>query len=239
MSPCCALACRTNSESTVLPPRTPNNIGPSRHQCEFIIAKCLLSGGWGAAGTELRSTLPLLVLYLVAAVAFCWLGVGSMRARRWARDLMLSLSWIWLVTGVCNFLLTLVLLPMLLETVTSDYPPEIVPFITAFVVVFTGVISVVLPGAFLLFFRSPHVAATCRDRGSRRQWTDGLPDRLLTFAIVWALMAVSVIVMPAYGWVFPFFGPPTSLPLGSPPARRAGSSLRPTDSNQPRGMSSP
>lgn len=178
--------------------------------CALLIPLSLLvvavSGGWGVGGTDLRSTLPLLVLYGVASVGFCWIGVGSIRARRWARDLMLSLSWIWLVTGVCNFVATLILLPLLLGDVTSSYPPEFVPYIKLITVVIIGILYVLLPGAFIVFYRSPDVAATCRARDPRRQWSDDLPERLLTFAIVWALMAVSVLVMPAYGWVFPLFG---------------------------------
>ena len=178
--------------------------------CALLVPLSLLvvamSGGWGVGVTDLRSTLPLLILYAVTAFAFCWIGVGSIRARRWARDLMVSLSWIWLVTGVCNFVLTLVLLPTLLGTVTSEYPPELVPIISWIVVVFLLISCVVLPVSFLLFYRSPNVVATCRARGPERQWTDGVSDRLLTFAIVWALMAASVVMMPAYGWFFPFFG---------------------------------
>jgi len=74
------------------------------------------------------------------------------------------------------------------------------------VFVVIGFLFVLLPGAFVLFYRSPHVAATCRIRDSQPQWTDDLPRRLLTLVIVWALAAVSVLMMPAYGFIVPFFG---------------------------------
>jgi len=43
-----------------------------------------------------------------------------------------------------------------------------------------GFIYVLLPGAFLLFYRSPSVAETCQARDPSPQWTDGCPPRLLT-----------------------------------------------------------
>jgi hypothetical protein len=65
---------------------------------------------------------------------------------------------------------------------------------------------VVLPGIFVLFYRSPHVAATCRSRFPGPQWIDELPRRLLTLAVVWVLLAISVLLMPAYNFFFPLFG---------------------------------
>lgn len=155
-----------------------------------------------------RSVVPTMILYTVVAAVFIWLGVGSIRARRWACELTLSLSWIWLVTGVCSMVIGVWLVPVMLRgmAVASNFPPNFVLFLSLGVFVITGVLYVVLPGAFVLFYRSPEVIATCRIRDPRPQWTDNLPRRLLTLVIVWALAAVSVLVMPAYWFVMPFFG---------------------------------
>jgi hypothetical protein len=161
------------------------------------------------AGTaDLRTTVPSMVLYTVVAVVFIWLGVGSIRARRWACELTLSLSWIWLVTGICSMVVAAWLVPALLRgmAAASDLPTNFVFIVILVAFVIIGFLYVLLPGAFVLFYRSPHVAATCRIRDSRPQWTDDLPRRLLTLVIVWALAAVSVLMMPAYGFVVPFFG---------------------------------
>ncbi len=160
------------------------------------------------AGTHLRSTVPAVVLYLVLAGVFVVLGVGSIRARRWACDLMLSLSWVWLLTGLCSLVLAGVLLPTLLAPMMSSagLPSGLALVMTVMVVGVLLFLYVVLPGAFVLFYRSPHVAATCRARDSRPQWTDGCPPRILSLAVIWALAAVSVFVMPAYRFVMPFFG---------------------------------
>ena len=38
--------------------------------------------------------------YLIIAIVFIWLGIGSMGAKRWARALTLILSWFWLIIGI-------------------------------------------------------------------------------------------------------------------------------------------
>ena len=74
------------------------------------------------------------------------------------------------------------------------------------ITLFLGVIYVVLPGAFILFYRSPNVIATCHSRDPQPDWTDRCPQRLLALTVAYALGGLSIIAMPAYGFVFPFFG---------------------------------
>jgi hypothetical protein len=50
------------------------------------------------------------------------------------------------------------------------------------------------------------VAATCRVRHPEPQWIDDCPQKLLTLMVVWVLAAVSVLLMPAYDFIFPLFG---------------------------------
>ena len=175
--------------------------------CALLVPLILVAGSLTGAA-DLRSTVPSMVLHSVVAAVFIWLGVGSVRARRWACELTLSLSWIWLVTGICSMVVGAWLVPAMLRgmAASSDLPPSFVFFVSLVVFGIIGSLYVLLPGAFVLFYRSPHVAATCRARDPRPQWTDDLPRRLLTLVIVWALAAVSVLVMPAYGFVVPFFG---------------------------------
>src|SRR5688500_7149487 len=46
---------------------------------------------------QFRMIIPSLLLYGMAAAALITLGIGTLRARRWARALSLVLSWSWLV----------------------------------------------------------------------------------------------------------------------------------------------
>lgn len=155
-----------------------------------------------------RSTIPVAALYFIAAIVFIVLGIASIRARRWAREVWLSLSWIWLLTGICSLVVSCFMLPILLRDIGGDagLAGEDVVLITVITLAALAVLYVVLPAAMVLFYRSPHVAATCRARDPRPQWTDNLPQRLLTLTLLWLLFAASVVVMPAYSWVLPVFG---------------------------------
>ena len=69
----------------------------------FVLLVPLSLAAASLAGTaDLPATVSAMFLYTVVAAVFIWLGVGSIRARRWACELTLSLSWIWLVTGICS-----------------------------------------------------------------------------------------------------------------------------------------
>ncbi|MDX2437332.1 MAG: hypothetical protein QNL88_09805 [Acidobacteriota bacterium] len=176
--------------------------------CALMVPLSLLASSVSGGSSSLRSTIPVLVVYAVVAAGMIWLGIGSIRARRWACDLTLSISRIWLVTGVCTVLVTGFMLPGMLAGMGAGEgkPPEALFVASVIIFAILGLIYVLLPAAFVLFYRSPDVAATCRARDPGTQFTDRCPPRLLTLAVVWGLGAVSVLVMPAYGWAFPFFG---------------------------------
>ncbi len=159
-------------------------------------------------GVDVRSAWSASALYGFMAAVFVWLGIGSLRARRWARELLLSLSWIWLMTGICSIVIGILVVPAVVGNtgVDTGIPPEMTMIVMLVIFGAIGLLYVVLPGAFVLFYRSPHVAATCRVRHPEPQWIDECPPRLLTLMVVWVLGAVSVLLMPAYDFIFPLFG---------------------------------
>lgn len=167
-----------------------------------------LSESTPGVGVDVRSAWAAAAIYGLIAVAFVWLGVGSIRARLWACELLLSLSWIWFLTGICALLISFFVVPAAIGSATpaSTVPPELTMVVMVVTFGVIGLINLVLPGLFVLFYRSPHVAATCRARDPRPQWIDTCPRRLLTLAVAWALLAASVFMMPAYNFIFPLFG---------------------------------
>ncbi len=176
--------------------------------CALLVPLSLLAWSVSGGSTGLGSTIPVLGIYVVVAAGLIWLGLGLIRARRWACDLTLAISRIWLVTGICTVLVAAFVLPTMLRALGSaeGLPPEVLFVASAVTLAIVSLIYVLLPAAFVLFFRSPDIIATCRARNPRPQFTDGCPPRILTLAVVWGLGVVSVLVMPVYGWAFPFFG---------------------------------
>lgn len=148
------------------------------------------------------------VLYGALATLFIALGVGSIRCRRWARELSLSMGWLWLVTGVCTMVLTWLLAPGLGYdlAVLSGLAGSAARSAAVGITVLSAVIYVLLPAAFVLFYGSAEVAATCRHRDPEPDWAERCPQPLLSLAVAFALGGLSVLAMPAYGFVFPLFG---------------------------------
>ncbi len=157
-------------------------------------------------GLSGRSLLPSAVMYLLAAVFFIWIGIGSILARRWARALMLIASWFWLVVGLIGLIGFAWIYPAIQATMLkasaagapsapgSANPagaPEMVAFIQGCMFVALGVFYVLLPVAFVLFYRSPHVKATCEARDPRPRWTDRCPLPVLGLSLFEGLGALA------------------------------------------------
>jgi hypothetical protein len=165
-------------------------------------------------GTALSPTvdtglvIPSVVLYAAGAAIFSTLGVGSIRARRWAQALSLSLGWVWLITGAATMVVVWIAAPTLWHDLGAaagldDGTAEVAAIAVNLVLL---AIYVLMPGAVVLFYRSPHVVATCRRRDPDPGWAGRCPQKLLSLAVAYALCALSIVAVPSYNFVFPFFG---------------------------------
>jgi hypothetical protein len=181
--------------------------------CAMMIPLSLLAAVAGAGlggaenGIDLRSAVSSIVIYGCAAVAFVWLGIGSIRARRWAQKLLLVLSWLWLVTGVLTIAISMWMIPALFRQMGLDaaVPSGAVGVVLVIVFAMLAVIFVAIPGFLVLFYRSPLVAATCRSHDPGPSRIADAPSHILSLVLIYVLGAVSVLTMPAYNFVMPFF----------------------------------
>lgn len=163
---------------------------------------------------DTRAMLPAMLMHGTLAVALVWLGIGSIMARRWARVLILIFSWTWLLMGMVSLAGMVFVAPRFIEMIRSAVPagqPQMTgPMIqTIIAVLFVAilVLFVLLPIAWILFYRSPHVRATCEANDPAPAWTDACPPAVLALSLWTALSAPMVLVGPlAYRSVFPFFG---------------------------------
>ena len=160
---------------------------------------------------ELRMMLPAISIFAMAAVFFVWIGIGSILARRWARAVMLVCSWIWLIFGGMGMIIAIWMLPNMFNNMPVPAgqqapPPQV--WVVAQIITggFMGCIYIILPLAFILFYRSRHVWATCRFRNPRVCWTDGCPLPVLALVILFAYGLLCMVWMPLYNFAVPCFG---------------------------------
>jgi hypothetical protein len=163
----------------------------------------------GAAGSQagalpMRMMVPIALLYLGIGAGFITLGIGSIMLRRWARALILALSWMWLITGVLSVTVLLVLMPKMLDSL----PPEqaaVKPFMIGCMAVTFGLFFILVPGLAILFYRGRNVKATVEARDPVHRWTDDVPLPLLAF-VVWMVGSAGGVLLCSN--IYP------SLPIG-------------------------
>jgi len=161
-----------------------------------------------------RSLWPTAIMMGGLAGVFIWLGIGSIKYRRWARALSLCLGWLGLMVGVISCVALVWTLPGIDAAMRQtsqrqgrEMPAAILMITKIVMVVFTFLFYVVIPGALVLFYRSRHVKMTCEALDPVSRWTDHCPLPVLAMVLLQAFGAVSMLTMlPVYGRAFPFFG---------------------------------
>ena len=158
--------------------------------------------------------LPGMAVYGLLAVALIWLGIGSIKARRWARALLLIFSWSWLImgvfmTGIMPFVMSKAFanLPPNAKTGQPAMPPGAITGMVIGMTIFFFVAFVLVPAVWTFFYNSRHVKATCAARDPVTRWTDACPLPVLAFCL-WTWLAVPMmLVMSLSGLaVMPCFG---------------------------------
>lgn len=145
------------------------------------------------------------IVFLLFAGIFFVTGIGSILAKRWARALMEAISWVWLAFGILlSFLLAAVLPP----TLSARGHLSRGGIVAAVVVVcfFAGAFTIVLPGIFVLIYRSSAVKATCERKNPSASWTDRLPVAPLILCLLMSYDVLMDIYLGLSKPLFPFFG---------------------------------
>ena len=162
----------------------------------------------GGPPMGLQMMLPAIGIYAMAAVFFIWIGVGSILARRWARAVMLVCSWWWLIFGAMGMIGWILIMPNMFDQMPpgQQMPREMMLVMQIFMGGFMGCIYIILPLAFVLFYQSKHVWATCRFRDPKVRWTDGCPLPVLALVIFFAYGLSCMVWLPFYNFTIPWFG---------------------------------
>jgi hypothetical protein len=121
--------------------------------CALLVPLMVLGQVMSAKATggapNYRLAIPGVLMYGTLAVALVWLGIGSVRCRRWARALVLVLSWSWLVVGVIAVGFTVFWFPKMMAGLPSN---EVKVVVFLFTIAFLAVIFIVVPGALVFFY---------------------------------------------------------------------------------------
>ena len=162
---------------------------------------CALMALTFAAGTQAPARTPMpagtlvymSLFYLVVATLFVTLGMGSILARRWAPPLIQVVSWGWLLCGVGAIAMLAFMFPQLSESMPRNQPGAQAFAVGCMAITF-GVFGIVVPLAFLLFYRSPHVKETVERLDPVPRWTDQHPVAILLFAAWMFFSAITVLL---------------------------------------------
>lgn len=106
--------------------------------------------------------LAIAAIYATFATVWVVVGIGTILTKNWARVGSLVLSYFWLICGLLGTLVFALVLPMTLKTQPNLQKGSMV-FVEVFMFVFMGIIMVLVPGVFLIFFHNKNVKATCLD----------------------------------------------------------------------------
>jgi hypothetical protein len=169
------------------------------------------------AGTMPHQPVSLLLPTLIyggLAVALIWLGVGSIMTRRWARALLLIISWASLIIGVISLVFMAAMTPQIIAAMQSAQPagqaalPDAAKYgALIFIGAIFGVILIVIPAIWVFFYGSKHVKATCEARDPVERWTDRCPLPVIAGSLMTAFGTLSMLATALSGHgAIPFFG---------------------------------
>jgi hypothetical protein len=161
----------------------------------------------GAAGGSPKAMLAGAAFYLLIGVFFGVMGVGTLRGRRWARSIMLVISWMWLVIGLFSMIVGVIILPKMMAAMSAgtSADPSMSTAMTGCILVVLGLLYIVLPGILVLFYRGPNVKATFEAKDPSIPWTDRVPLPVLALTLVFGFGAASSLLGLTYR-AFPVFG---------------------------------
>ena len=162
----------------------------------------------GARQYSAGSALPGALMYLALAVILIILGIGSIKKTKWARSLTLLLSWMVFIVGiVCTIFMAFFINDIYYNAnpAFSDNP-ALLFFIKVFMFVFYIVFLIIIPGIFILVYKSSNVIRTVQKYDTKERWTDRCPLPLLALCLFLLYGSILPLFMILAGFVIPFFG---------------------------------
>lgn len=163
----------------------------------------------GTASPDPRGIWMGVLTYVVLALVWGVLGVGTFRARRTARTVSLAISWMWLVSGAVTLLVMLFMPPMPPPPAPAGQQPLSPGMWRIFLqitMIFIGFFMVVIPGVLVAFLRGRSVRRTCEVLDPHPSWADACPMPVLIVSFYTGLAGLMFPALSLHNFVMPFFG---------------------------------
>jgi hypothetical protein len=154
---------------------------------------------------------PMFVAPLVnaaAATLFIWVGIASIRCKRWVRPVVISLGWATLIGGVMGLAGWLLLAK---EQIRS--PPREFKYLTAFMASLISIFGIVIPAAFVWFYSTAAVRQTLAAYDPGPSWTERPPLPVFAGSVNLVLGGLMTLSLATVG-AAPFFGQYIEGPAG-------------------------
>ncbi len=184
-----------------------------------IFGGTMTAARYGGIGMGIREGFMVMLIYLFGA-AFCIvMGIGTIKLRSWARNLMLIFSWAGVAVGIVSFIFTLIIVPKLVG-ITPGMAGIMGSAAVALIRIVSGLMIftafILIPGLIALLYSLKSVKRTFRLADPAENVTDRVPLPVLAVTIFMWLSTLSCLIGTLTGMRFPLFG--TILPG---PASRA------------------
>ena len=139
---------------------------------------------------------------------FCVMGMGSIRARRWARALLLVGAWMAVFFGTLALALALYVLPEMYNLMADSefLTPGAALGVLYFAIFVLVLLQVVFPIIGIAFYGAGSVRATCERRNPAPDWTDRIPLPLLAMGFVSITGCLSIVTASTTNYIVFFFG---------------------------------
>jgi len=158
----------------------------------------------GSGAPTFRTAAFNVFFYAALGASFVVLGIGSIRARRWARALALVAGWCWLATGVVGLAAMAFIVPQTLSA--AGMPGGSIGCVLGVAALVLLVFLVAIPLAVVLFYRREDVRQTTEWRNPRPDWSDRVPPTVLGVVAALAFGGVVCLVSVPFLKAVPILG---------------------------------
>lgn len=143
-------------------------------------------------------------VYVFLAVWLIWMAIGTIRARRWTRVLMLAASWLMLAVGILAMGMMVFILSK--SYASLGLPNEIAKGILIGTYITLAVIYLLVPAVGILFYGNRNVRATVEHHDPGPSWTEHCPLPVLILVVILAMVFASSMMMAFMNFAIPVFG---------------------------------